>query len=92
MNMKQRPVCVKCGREMQCFVNEVIVYHPSEPEDEYNGEIDFAVYGDLWKCPGCAIEIVSGFGETQLSKDAQELYDQSKDKRQMVKILRMWVK
>lgn len=25
-----RPVCVRCGREMQCIKNGVIVYHPYE--------------------------------------------------------------
>ena len=25
-----RPVCVKCGREMQCEKNGIVVYHPYE--------------------------------------------------------------
>jgi len=28
-----RPVCVKCGREMQCEKNGVVVYHPYERPD-----------------------------------------------------------
>jgi len=28
-----RPVCVKCGREMNCEKNGVVVYHPYEQPD-----------------------------------------------------------
>lgn len=51
-----RPICYACGLEMEC---------------QHNGtpmilEATFGSYqiwhGDLWKCPQCGIQVVSGFG------------------------------
>lgn len=58
-----RPVCVQCGKEMECIKNGVTVYHPMEPVSMTDdNEIDFVVSGDKYQCPVCKIEIVTGFG------------------------------
>jgi hypothetical protein len=57
-----RPVCKKCQCEMH-------------PETNGVGLLDFASFGpyklwdaDLWKCPGCGIEIVGGFGHGPIAE------------------------
>jgi len=85
--MEMRPVCVKCGMEMTCAENGVLVYHPLEhatpgPAQERvggisvvnvdrliegswkDGDIDFVIYGDKYRCPGCGNEVVVDFGGT----------------------------
>ena len=56
-----RPVCVTCQVELH-------------PEHNGVGVLDIANFGpvdiwdaDLWKCPKCGIEIVSGFGNNPIS-------------------------
>lgn len=55
--MNHRPVCVKCQIEMR-------------PEKNGVGVLDMADFGpyalweaDLWKCPSCSYEILTGFGQ-----------------------------
>jgi len=54
-------VCAKCGKEMFCQKNGVIVYHPMEPVEKNKGLIDFVAYGDKYKCPSCGAEVVIEF-------------------------------
>ena len=48
------PICVKCGREMRCWKNEVYVVHPIEMPDEGPVQEGNIVYTDrlcknMWK-------------------------------------------
>ena len=60
--MSHRPVCVKCYRELR-------------PEQNGVGVVDLAGNrqvqiweADLWKCPGCGVEIIVGFGQGPVSE------------------------
>jgi len=56
-----RPVCPKCECELQPEKNGVGVL------DMANGK-PYEVYdADLWKCPGCGMEVVGGFGNKAIS-------------------------
>ena len=63
-----RPICVKCQREMIPTKNEVLV------KDKAVGEFPATMrYGDLYECPECGAEIVTGFGRpTQSTGEALE--------------------
>ncbi len=53
-----RPVCVPCGREMYPAKNEFLV------KDKAVGNFPSTVWqGDLYKCPRCQAQIVTGFGQ-----------------------------
>jgi len=87
------PVCVKCGREMRCAKNEVVVYHPFESNTGVGDAIDFAVMGDKFKCPDCGIEIVVNFGKQMLAtmSDHQEHLQKIVDAaEETVRILRIF--
>jgi hypothetical protein len=57
-------ICVKCEIEFRCEKNGVHVHELMRE--------DTAVYkiwdADLWKCPGCGILIVSGFGQEPVAE------------------------
>jgi len=76
--MSLTPICVKCGREMYCAKNDVVVYHPFEESpwiekaevkaqvitmEWEDGDIDFLVFGDKYKCRTCGVEIIVGYGD-----------------------------
>lgn len=51
-----RPVCVKCQCEMRPKQNDVGVLTMA-------GDQPYQLWSaDLWACPGCEVEIISGFG------------------------------
>ena len=50
-------VCVKCSCEYRCKKNEVTV-----EELDVDCKSFRAQSGDLWECPGCGHELVTGFG------------------------------
>ena len=61
--MSHRPVCVRCETEMRPETNDTTV-------------VERATFGpykvwlaDVWKCPGCNVEIVSGFGTQPIRDD-----------------------
>lgn len=61
--MSHRPVCVKCETEMRPETNDTTV-------------VEMAWFGpykvwlaDVWKCPGCGVEIVAGFGARPVRED-----------------------
>ena len=66
MSMQPRlPICWPCGLQMRPEKNGVAV-------------IEMAYFGpaaiwmsDLWKCPECGVEIVSGFGNRPFSEHYQ---------------------
>ena len=62
-------VCAKCECELR-------------PETNGVGVIETASFGpykiwdaDLWKCPGCGIEIVAGFGQRPIAQHFEEDFD-----------------
>lgn len=58
-----KPVCVKCQTEFWPKTNGVLVIETAS----------FGPYkvwsADLWKCPGCATEIVSGYSDHPIRQD-----------------------
>jgi hypothetical protein len=52
-----RPFCVRCLIRMRCKKNEVAVVH----------EDDYIQSGDLYQCPQCHTEVISGFGQPTLA-------------------------
>ena len=62
-----RPVCAKCGKEMRCWKNSVGVVHYMN-NNQKDG-IDVIVQGDLYKCPSCNSETVTGYGKELLGLD-----------------------
>lgn len=68
-----RPICVKCQREMECVKNEFPVYEKGVLSR--GGYPPVTVWcGDLFECPDCRTQIVTGFGEA-LSGDAVQAYE-----------------
>ncbi len=55
--MTHRPVCVKCKREMKPERNGIILM-----DVDVDGTDQEAWHADLWCCPVCGTEIVTGFG------------------------------
>ena len=80
--MSLRPICVKCGKEMVCQKNSVVVWHPIEPiEGNPMDAIDFVTYGDKYKCPSCGIEVIVDCGDLLMTPP----YKQSELKETIVK-------
>ncbi len=50
------PVCAKCHVEMRCAKNDFIVEEMADTEFPYR-----VWFADLWRCPTCAAEVVTGF-------------------------------
>lgn len=67
-----RNVCPKCQIEMQVEKNEVPVIHFTDNNRDKG--IDFMVWGDLWKCPTCKNEIISGFGKMIMEYELPQGY------------------
>ena len=53
----RQPVCVKCCMDMRCKKNEFTVESSGSPSVHWSG--------DLFECPGCGMEVVTGFGARQ---------------------------
>ena len=53
-----RPVCVPCNRRYICEKNGVTVLYAE----------DTVQAGDLWKCPSCYHQIVTGFSINTISR------------------------
>ena len=64
--MNHGPVCVKCQVELKPEKNDVAAVYN-------DGEVDFEIWlCDLWKCPTCGYEILSGFGEGPMAEHYEE--------------------
>lgn len=67
--MNHRPVCVKCQREMIPAKNGIGVLDMT----------DFGPYkvwdADLWRCPDCGHEIITGFGCNAIAYIGDENFD-----------------
>ena len=54
-----RPICVNCKKEYQCKKNEQVV------NDKAFGAFPATFWmGDLWECPTCKHQVVTGRGKT----------------------------
>jgi len=63
-----RMMCVKCGKELKIKKNEIIV---EELVDTHSCRIWEA---DLWECPRCGTEIITGFGLAPIAEHFQDGY------------------
>lgn len=61
-----RPVCMKCKRELHPEENGVGVL------DMANGRAYELFDADLWKCPGCGMEVVGGFGRKPIASHFED--------------------
>jgi len=52
------PICLPCRLQMRCVKNNRLVRDP-----EADGFPSSYWLGDEFKCPGCGIRIVTGFGK-----------------------------
>lgn len=62
MSRQVRPICVPCAAEMFCVKNGYVFVTMA----------DLAPYevhsGDMWQCPTCGHQILSGFGTGPLAQ------------------------
>ena len=69
------PICVKCRVQMRCKKNDYLVADKAS-----QGFPETYWLGDLWGCPQCGQQIVTGFGQpfTECPQDYRPLvFDQS---------------
>lgn len=59
-------VCVKCQIEMRVAKNEVLAV-----KIDANSDAQKATYADLWSCPDCGTEVLSGFAALPLAFGTQ---------------------
>ena len=63
----QRPICRKCCREFMPIKNDVMV------KDKAVGNYPSTYWsGDLYKCPGCGAQIITGFGTGMTAEKAKK--------------------
>lgn len=61
-------VCAKCGKELRCKKNEIIV------EELVLSKSCRIWEADLWECPKCGAEIITGFGPAPIAEHFEEDY------------------
>ena len=61
-----RPVCTKCNRELRPETNGVGVL------DTVEGRPYELFDADLWKCPGCDMEVVGGFAHGPIASHFED--------------------
>ena len=68
-----RPICVNCKQEYQCKKNDQIVNDKS-----FDGFPATFWMGDLWECPTCKHQVVTGRGKsirlTDFKVESRRLY------------------
>ncbi len=61
-------VCVKCQCELRPETNGTVVIEMAQ-------EKPYKVWkADTWKCPGCGVEVVGGFGQKPFMENFQEKF------------------
>ena len=70
--MYHRPVCVKCECEMRPEQNGVGLLDYFNPSDSDTPQPYRIWDADLWKCPKCGFEIVTGFGQRPIAEHYQQ--------------------
>lgn len=63
-------VCVKCEVELKPSVNGTIVIETMRFAEPYK-----IWSADTWKCPGCDVEIVAGFGMNPIAEHFQSGFE-----------------
>lgn len=63
--MDTRPFCSPCQTRFRCHKNHVAIRYSNEDRPAQPG--DSILVGDLWKCPKCDHEIVTGWALKPLS-------------------------
>ena len=70
--------CVKCQKELRPKKNDVAFVETSGPERS-----PYKIWlADLWACPVCGVEIVSGFGCAAIHGNWEEDFEQSLHREQ----------
>jgi hypothetical protein len=63
-----RPACVKCRVEFRCkkngFMAVTMAGLPPQPYQIWSA--------DMWECPGCKVQILSGFSRIPIAENWQE--------------------
>ncbi len=78
------PICIKCHRFFRCKKNDYYFIEASRDSfDIKPGTAEpekwkpYKVWaGDLWECPGCEAQIISGVGTRSLSVHHEEKFEQ----------------
>jgi hypothetical protein len=65
-----RPICARCRREMLPVKNEFMV--KDKPEGGFPSTY---WYGDLYECPECKAQVVTGFGKGIPAECGEKLSD-----------------
>ena len=63
-------ICSACNVKLEAFKNDVYL-----DETAQFGHYKLWV-GDLYKCPGCGVEIVSGLGKAPIAEHYEERFEQ----------------
>ena len=73
MNRIATPICMSCGVVMKCKKNGFLVKDPQA------GNFPSTYWrGDLYKCPTCGVEIVSGTGDGMTAEQCGSEADEAK--------------
>ena len=74
-------ICVECNRKMRVEKNGVVW------EDLIPPDVPYKLYmADLWKCPGCDWQIITGSATTPFAEHFEPGYAE-KAKRAMVRVI-----
>jgi len=61
------PICAKCRVTFRCEKNGIIIHEPDSAMCD-----GWRWKADLYRCPGCGLEIVTGYGQEPLPPDWPE--------------------
>lgn len=67
----RRPICVKCQTELRPLENGIAVIDMAWQSPKPAAVIQ----ADLYECPGCKAQIVSGFAEQPLAEHYQDKFE-----------------
>jgi len=89
--MPFRPTCARCNKEMQPIKNQVKLVHFMN-NDQTQG-IDEIQEGDLYECPSCRCQIVTGLARRSIlgfsiHQDHTELIKRFKHNNEFIEVKR----
>lgn len=67
-----RPACVKCGLQMKPERIGLPLILTTDPEKEHDYQLWMS---DLWRCPGCDVEILCGYGCSAVAESFQDDFE-----------------
>lgn len=70
--MFHEPVCVKCQCELRPKENGVGLLDMFRPSDETEPQPYQIWDADLWSCPKCGYELITGFGQGPIAQHWEE--------------------